>query len=55
MKKVERYKKVYSVAGGVHDLDCFGNYSLGFRIKYYCVWKPGNYASVKTHTLVIQQ
>ncbi|XP_028457817.1 interleukin-31 receptor subunit alpha [Perca flavescens] len=37
---------------GVHDLDCFGKYN---SIKNKCVWKPGNSASEKIYTLIIQQ
>ncbi|XP_041816671.1 leukemia inhibitory factor receptor [Chelmon rostratus] len=37
---------------GVHDLDCFGKYN---SFKNTCVWKPGNHASEKTYTLIIQQ
>ncbi|XP_035524312.1 interleukin-31 receptor subunit alpha [Morone saxatilis] len=38
---------------GVRDLDCFGKHNL--RGKQNCVWKPGNHASKKTYTLIIQQ
>ncbi|XP_073333660.1 leukemia inhibitory factor receptor [Pagrus major] len=38
---------------GVHDLDCFGKHKTpGTKT---CEWKPGNRASQKTYTLIIQQ
>ncbi|XP_023122415.2 interleukin-31 receptor subunit alpha isoform X2 [Amphiprion ocellaris] len=38
---------------GVHDLDCFGKYYSRGTIN--CVWKPGNHASDRMHTFIIQQ
>ncbi|KAK5852306.1 hypothetical protein PBY51_023785 [Eleginops maclovinus] len=36
---------------GVHDLDCFFEH----RSSFLCVWKPGNSASEKRYTLIIEQ
>ncbi|XP_054468064.1 protein sidekick-1 [Anoplopoma fimbria] len=38
---------------GVHDLDCFRKHKSSGTGD--CVWKPGNSASEKTYTLIIQQ